>query len=92
MTSKARNLTSTRSKSAVVAEIAGTHYESTSGVCPHCGEEVQHWDLYAKQPYLEGSATKYITRWRQKGGVTDLRKAISVIEKLIAIETLKPSV
>jgi len=74
---------------AMIAQVGGTHYEKCTGLCPHCGGEVQHWDLYAAQPYLEGIATGYITRWRVKGGVEDLRKAVSVIEKLIAVENLK---
>ena len=85
---KARVSTSTRS--AVVKQYGGTHYEKSTGVCPHCGSaDLQHWDLYAEAPYLEGTATKYITRWRRKGGVADLRKAITVIEKIMAIEALK---
>ncbi len=27
--------------------------------------------------YMEGSAIKYLCRWRQKGGLEDLRKAIT---------------
>ena len=80
-------------KTAVVAQVGGTHYEEHTGMCPKCGfTGVQHWDLYASQPYLEGTATGYITRWRSKGGVADLRKAISVIEKIIAIEAMKAQV
>lgn len=74
--------------SAVVNQVGGTHYEQCTGICPHCGGAIQHWDLYAAQPYLEGIATGYITRWRGKGGVEDLRKAASVIEKMIAIYEL----
>lgn len=72
-----------------VQQVGGDHYGKHTGFCPSCGGEVQHWDLYAEQPYLEGTATGYITRWRDKGGVEDLRKAISVIEKIIAIHELK---
>jgi hypothetical protein len=74
-----------------VAQIGGTHYDkAVKGTCPNCGVAcVQHWDLYAKAPYLEATASKYLTRWRDKGGVQDLRKAISVIEKIIAIEKLE---
>jgi len=80
----------TSSRSAVVKQYGGTHYEKSTAVCPYCGSAgLQHWDLYAEAPYLEGTATKYITRWRRKGGVADLRKAITVIEKIIAIEALK---
>ena len=91
MAHKVRSSTSTQA-SAVVAEVAGTHYESVSGMCPHCGGDVQHWDMYADQPYLEGMATKYITRWRQKGGLQDLDKAISAIQKIKARELLKAQV
>ena len=74
-----------------VAQIGGTHYDkAVKGTCPSCGfSGVQHWDLYAKAPYLEATASKYLTRWRSKGGIQDLRKAISVIEKIIAIEELE---
>jgi hypothetical protein len=87
MTRKAR--TTVSPTNAVVTQVGGDHYEKCTGMCPLCGGEVQHWDLYAAQPYLEGTATGYITRWRSKGGVQDLHKAISVIEKIIAIENLK---
>jgi len=33
--------------------------------------------------FFEGNAVKYVTRWRQKGGVEDLRKARWYINKLI---------
>ena len=36
--------------------------------------------------YLEGSAIKYLSRWRRKGGVEDLRKAAHCIEMLIERE------
>lgn len=33
-------------------------------------------------PYLESTAIKYLCRWRDKGGVEDLDKAIHFIEML----------
>lgn len=33
--------------------------------------------------HMEGDAIAYLCRWRQKGGVEDLRKAIHSIELLI---------
>ncbi len=50
---------------------------------------IQPWDYIDANdiPYLEGCAIKYITRWRSKGGVDDLRKAIHFIEKRIELET-----
>lgn len=32
--------------------------------------------------FCEGNVIKYITRWKYKGGITDLDKAIYYIEKL----------
>lgn len=32
---------------------------------------------------LEGNVVKYVTRWRKKGGVQDLRKAIETLNRLI---------
>lgn len=62
-----------------VAQVGGTHYLS----------EYQHWDwaIDLKLPYLEGNATKYISRWRSaKGeGLKDLRKALSYIDKLTKV-------
>jgi len=45
----------------------------------------QHWDLIEKYGvgYLEGCATKYITRHRKKNGVQDLIKAKHYTEKLL---------
>lgn len=37
-------------------------------------------------PYLEGSAIYYLVRWRDKGGVADLRKAIHTIQLILELE------
>ncbi len=37
--------------------------------------------------FAEGCAIKYLTRWRSKGGVEDLKKAKHFIELLIELET-----
>jgi UDP-3-O-acyl-N-acetylglucosamine deacetylase len=57
----------------------GTHYKAL---------RIQPWDYIDANdiPFLEGSAIKYLTRWRDKGGVEDLRKAIHFIQKRIEIE------
>ena len=34
-------------------------------------------------PYVEGSVIKYVSRWRAKGGVEDLRKARHFLDMLI---------
>jgi len=38
-------------------------------------------------PFAEGSAIKYLTRWRDKGGIKDLEKARHFINLLIELET-----
>lgn len=37
--------------------------------------------------FCEGNVVKYVTRWREKGGEADLRKAIHYLELLIQLET-----
>lgn len=38
-------------------------------------------------PFAEGNVIKYVTRWRDKGGLKDLEKAKHFIELLIELET-----
>jgi hypothetical protein len=38
-------------------------------------------------PYMEGNVIKYVTRWRDKGGVKDLEKAKHYIDLLIELES-----
>jgi hypothetical protein len=61
-------------------QIAGTHYSEKS---------IQPWDyIVANQlGYLEGNIIKYISRYKEKGGIQDLRKAQHYIEKLIEVNT-----
>ena len=58
----------------------GTHYKEKS---------VQPWDYIAANGlgYFEGNVVKYVSRWRDKGGVEDLRKARHYLDKLIELET-----
>ncbi len=51
---------------------------------------IQPWDYIAANGigYFEGNIIKYVSRWRDKGGVEDLRKAAHYLEKLIELETL----
>ena len=37
--------------------------------------------------FVEGSVVKYITRWRQKGGIQDLEKVKHFVDLLIQMET-----
>lgn len=74
---------------AVVAQVGGTHYSKSAGLCPHCGGVIQHWDLVARHPYLEAQISKYIIRWQEKGGLEDLEKARSYFDKLTAVLALQ---
>lgn len=40
--------------------------------------------------YFEGQITKYLVRWRKKGGYQDLLKAKSFMDKLLEVEGKKP--
>ena len=42
--------------------------------------------------FCEGNAIKYLTRWRSKGGLEDLRKAKHFIDLLIELEQVKKEV
>ena len=37
-------------------------------------------------PFAEGSVIKYVTRWRDKGGIEDLKKARHFLDLLIELE------
>jgi hypothetical protein len=57
-------------------QVAGTHYKSKA---------IQPWDYIVANNlgYLEGNIVKYVSRWKDKGGVDDLRKARHYLDKLI---------
>ncbi len=58
-------------------QIAGDHYKKYGALQP--------WDVVIawNMGYLDGTALKYLARWKDKGGIDDLKKAIHFIEKLI---------
>lgn len=55
-------------------QVGGAHYKVS----------IEHWDFVVarKLGYFEGQITKYVTRWRKKGGAQDLRKAQHFLTKL----------
>ena len=59
-------------------QIGGEHYKSKA---------IQPWDFISSNniPFLEGSAIKYLTRWRDKGGIEDLKKAQHYVQKAIEV-------
>ena len=60
-------------------QIDGSHYKDRT---------IQPWDYIVQNdiPYLEGNVIKYVSRWRSKGGMTDLLKAQHYLTKLIETE------
>jgi hypothetical protein len=58
----------------------------------HYANQYQHWDLCISIPlgYLEGCSTKYVARWRKKGGLGDLHKAMHYLDKLIETYPYNP--
>ena len=51
--------------------------------------KIQVWDFIIdkKLDFLEGNIVKYISRWRFKGGIEDLKKAQKYLNKLIKEES-----
>jgi hypothetical protein len=60
-------------------QVAGKHYKD---------KEIQPWDyIYANNLcYFTGNCVKYVSRWKDKGGVDDLKKARHYLDKLIELE------
>lgn len=65
--------------SALDTQISGSHYKNY----PIQPVEYIHAN---KIPFIEGCIIKYVTRWRDKGGVKDLEKAQHFIALLIELE------
>ena len=60
-------------------QIGGSHYKRHTF---ETWDVIHDWGL----GYFDGNAVKYLSRWREKGGVNDLLKARHYIDKLIEIE------
>lgn len=60
----------------------GDHYKKKT---------IEPWDYIVANEigFLEGNAIKYLTRWKEKGGIEDLKKAKHYIDKLIEVEEAK---
>lgn len=63
-------------------QVGGEHYVKRA---------VQVWDFIHQNGigYLAGSAIKYLVRYKEKGGVADLKKARHYLDKLIEEESPK---
>ena len=60
-------------------QVGGSHYKDNG---------IQPWDYIAANDlgYFEGNIVKYVSRWKDKGGVEDLKKARHYLDKLIEIQ------
>lgn len=65
--------------SALGTQVGGQHYKSKAI------QPVEYIHANAI-PYMEGNVIKYVSRWRDKGGVADLEKAKHYIDMLIELE------
>jgi hypothetical protein len=68
------------SMSALNTQVAGSHYK-TLKIQPV--ENIHAIGI----GYAEGNVIKYLTRWKDKGGIDDLETAKHYIELLIELET-----
>lgn len=68
---------------ALERQVGGQHYKQLS---------IQPVEYIHKNGigFCEGSAIKYLTRWRAKGGIEDLKKARHFIDLLIEMEARRP--
>ena len=59
-------------------QVGGTHYKDKA---------IQPWDYIVanKLGYLEGTIIGYVSRWQDKGGIEDVRKARHCLDKLIEV-------
>jgi hypothetical protein len=69
----------TLADSALTKQVGGSHYRD-KGIQPII--YIHANDL----GFCEGNVVKYVTRWRDKNGVADLKKAIHYLELLIELE------
>lgn len=60
-------------------QIGGDHYKQFKGMEPW--DVITGWNL----GYLDGTALKYIARWKHKNGVQDLEKAVHFLQKAIEV-------
>ena len=65
--------------SALDRQVGGDHYK-TQAIQPVVYNHAN------KLPFIEGNIVKYITRWKEKGGIQDLEKVKHYVEMLIELE------
>jgi hypothetical protein len=65
--------------SALKQQVSGSHYKDK------VIQPVEYIHLN-NIGYMEGNVIKYVSRWRDKGGIADLQKAKHYIDLLIELE------
>lgn len=60
-------------------QVGGDHYKAAG--------KTEHWDFVWQHnlDYFQGQITKYVMRWKRKGGLRDLEKARHFLEKYIEL-------
>ncbi|WP_370601172.1 DUF3310 domain-containing protein [Pseudomonas nitroreducens] len=78
-----QNLATAGKPSALDMQVSGSHYKD---------QKIQPIEyIHANNiPFAEGCVIKYVSRWRQKGGIKDLEKARHFLDLLIELETRNP--
>ena len=63
-------------------QVGGNHYKDKS---------IQPWDYIVANDlgYLEGNVVKYVSRWKNKNGIEDLKKAQHYLAKLLEVANAK---
>ena len=77
-----KKITKAQSTKAIERQEGGFHYQLPI-------QPVEY--IYKnKLGYMEGNVIKYVSRWRNKNGIEDLKKAKWYIERLLELETSTP--
>ena len=61
-------------------QVGGEHYMNKA---------IQPWDYIVSNNlgYLEGCVIKYVSRYKEKGGMQDLKKAAHYLQKLMEVQS-----
>ena len=65
-------------ESALEEQIGGSHYKD-------CQIQPVEYIVRNGLDFLEGNIIKYVTRWKDKNGIEDLKKAKQYLDKLIEL-------
>jgi hypothetical protein len=60
-------------------QVGGDHYRNMP-------IQPLEFNIRNQMPFAEGTVIKYVSRWRHKGGIQDLQKAVHILQVLIEIE------